>query len=483
MLASEVPVLSPYNLPDTKEGEAVQRGVDWGENASLYPALAGVGAYGASRGGDLLEQHLRQAQTPKGAARRELLEQQEKLITERLGQNGVSVHRASYHDAHFDPAAKRVNLSNTDGLATLAHEAGHATKKMFPLQHGRWLLGMDHRLTYAPAALGVGAMMYKHQQSRDPGDAPVPGWVKGAAGVGAALPLVASAPVIAEEARANVNAYKILRQGGLGRMKALGTVAQLLPAFGTYALPPAAALGVYAAARKIMAKEDKVKARKERQIEGKVGLTPDHPLLDKLASRLASSMADMEKELQAGDVLLMSGKKPRNLFGSAYRQVAGLVTGDHKHSALYVGDGKIVDARVGAKVKLVPLVASAAKQDVWVVRPKVPESTRREAAERAKTMVGANYDSSATRFAKILFAQGSGPKRPVMDKIREGLYCTNLVTRAYPKVQWHPTKSPEYLRPSDLASSRKVGGVVRFQNPERWDPQNRKPQALPAKRS
>jgi hypothetical protein len=124
---------------------------------------------------------------------------------------------------------KGVVVDPMDSLATLAHEAGHATgtRKLMKIYGPSKLYGM-----FALPALGIGAATVlgdtSFKEGKDKEDR---------LRLARAAPLVASlpyAPVLAEEARASVRGVKMIKSMQ-GRKAAAKAALRLLPAFGTYA--------------------------------------------------------------------------------------------------------------------------------------------------------------------------------------------------------------------------------------------------------
>jgi hypothetical protein len=137
---------------------------------------------------------------------------------------------------------------------------------------------------------------------------------------------------------------------------------------------------------------------------------------------------------------------------------------------VYLGGGKVLQSAPGAPARVDTLDNTTWRQDVKVIRPTTSVAQRRASASRAMKMVGGKYDASVSRFYKILFDQKDGVDTPEVANIKDGLYCVNTVTRAYPKMKFVPGKSSEYLRPIDLDRSSMTKDVVLWRNPKRWNP-------------
>lgn len=196
--------------------------------------------------------------------------------------------------------------------------------------------------------------------------------------------------------------------------------------------------------------------------------------LEKLALDVTTKAEDMKSRLRAGDVILTSGAKPKGAFNTAfmklYTPAARLVTKDYAHVTVYLGGGKVLQSMPGAPAQVDTLDNVTRQTDVKVIRPTASVAQRRASVGQAMKMVGGKYDSGVGRFYKILFDQKDGVDAPEVTNIKDGLYCVNTITRAYPKLKFAPGKSSEYLRPLDLDRSSMTKDVILWRNPKRWNP-------------
>lgn len=196
--------------------------------------------------------------------------------------------------------------------------------------------------------------------------------------------------------------------------------------------------------------------------------------LVKLAGRTVtipgSGKVDADK-LQPGDIISVSlGKRvaksaPTKLVEEAFRMGTSSTQGAYTHSAIYVGDGQVVESRVGAGVTKRSLQKALGGMSFAVHRPKVRKRDREEAARFAKTQVGKGYDNVA------LMVTGAGIILPekVTQLIEKKVIssprgakkytCSNLVVASYHKAQL--TNVGKLSAPADFATSKRLKLVTR----------------------
>lgn len=171
-------------------------------------------------------------------------------------------------------------------------------------------------------------------------------------------------------------------------------------------------------------------------------------------------------KLQRGDVLSISlGKRitkglPSKTVEEAFRRGTQAAQGTYTHSAIYVGNDELVEARIGEGVRKKSLDSALSGLSFTVHRPKVKKSDREEAASFAEKQVGKRYDS----LALVSTAGGTLlPERAVRlidrriipaPKGAKKYTCSNLVVAAYDKA--HLTSVGSLATPGDLRSSKKM---------------------------
>jgi len=196
------------------------------------------------------------------------------------------------------------------------------------------------------------------------------------------------------------------------------------------------------------------------------------PVLQAFAEEL-SKLADQPgylKDLQPGDVLSMqTGQTSRHkgkfhfLAGKLFEKGTQATQGTFTHSGIYVGDGKIVESRVGEGVRLKSFRDALRNKSFLVQRPKVPKRDRVGAAEFAKKQVGKGYDNlAAVATAGGLLLPERVTKlidRNVMPapENAQRFTCSNLITSAYRKS--HLTSLKRNVSPVDIQKSENLTPV------------------------
>jgi len=160
---------------------------------------------------------------------------------------------------------------------------------------------------------------------------------------------------------------------------------------------------------------------------------------------------NLTRSMKPGDIVMMSMDPAKNdakkglaaNLVRAYRKVAPTLQGDMGHSALYVGNGKVVESRLREGVTLKTVAEATKDKDILVIRPDASEGDKKSAVEFAKEQVGKKYDNRALAFTSLGVMLPESVTR-VMNKMfldtprLEGTIdkwtCSNLVAAAYPKL-------------------------------------------------
>jgi uncharacterized protein YycO len=173
--------------------------------------------------------------------------------------------------------------------------------------------------------------------------------------------------------------------------------------------------------------------------------------LTKLATKEYDNAADMKKDLQVGDILLTSAKKP-SLLGHLVSLRQGTPFG---HSALYAGNGKVIDTRTQEgvfKTTLKEIHESwGGGRSIMVLRPRATDEQKQQAVEKAKEYIGTPYDMKGV--ARLILPAKGNEKDEGLTKKREAIFCSQLITRAYPDLQFAKTKYRDHVMPVDFARS------------------------------
>lgn len=186
----------------------------------------------------------------------------------------------------------------------------------------------------------------------------------------------------------------------------------------------------------------------------------------KVAAASGMTYQDFVDKLRPGDIVFTSDKKPakhpvRRAFKYLSRKIQGT---DHDHAALYVGNGKIVDALIRGGVRERSLRAEARVSHLMAYAPKASEKQRQKAVEFARQAVGTPYS-----FLRVLRAatpfRGARPEK-VEGRAGEAVICSGLVANAYSGVSFSD-KHPALVRPVELMRSKRVELVGRLGGKEK----------------
>lgn len=180
----------------------------------------------------------------------------------------------------------------------------------------------------------------------------------------------------------------------------------------------------------------------------------------------------LEGELRPGDVVVASPRPAGAKESPFAKAVSAALTvasqglqGDKTHSMLYLGDGKLLDIRAGSQTAQLPVREALRGLDAEVVRPRLPEATRAEAARRAVVLAekAPNYDYSGVLKA-VLVEAGVPLKGTRSD---DALTCSSVIAHAY---RAKLTPKPRALTlPVDFLQNDKLAPVVTFLNRGRKD--------------
>jgi hypothetical protein len=205
-------------------------------------------------------------------------------------------------------------------------------------------------------------------------------------------------------------------------------------------------------------------------------------MLTKLAEQTAPTMDDPDsfaRMAKPGDIITTSAAPAvgkgflGNVGAKVYWAAARYRLGDRTHAAMVTGKGKAVNLLYGKPAEEVPLSEVLRGRDAHIVRPVASRSDRIHAVRLARQTAQEKrmYSGSVGTFAKLMFAPNSGAQRP--KDIGENLICSNLITRAYPKLRFVADKAPDMVNPADLTVSTVTRPVAVLHNRNRFDPENR----------
>lgn len=188
-----------------------------------------------------------------------------------------------------------------------------------------------------------------------------------------------------------------------------------------------------------------------------------HQVMSALDSKL-TSFDELQKKLQPGDIIFTAPDRKRIPAWARhiYKPISKLVQGtDYGHTAIYVGDGNVVDARMGRTAVQSSLKQMLNHNNVVAFRPKVSPAEKKQAIEYASSQVGTPFSlRSLIRAATPIRGKRRGNK-PEMDN---KLICSALVANAYSKRKFSPA-ARLYTRPSEIMNSallKPIASVERF---------------------
>jgi uncharacterized protein YycO len=196
-------------------------------------------------------------------------------------------------------------------------------------------------------------------------------------------------------------------------------------------------------------------------------------------SKVVEDYGEAVGSLQPGDIINMTPHQPegekktlvKSLTDKAWTAASSVGQGSYTHTAMYVGGGKIVEARIGEGVTIKPLSDLLEGKSFIILRPKgVSKEDRLRAAAFSKAQVGKDYDTTALAVA------GAGQIFPdsvakltghiaddALRKGRDKWQCGELVAAAYAKVGL--TDLPTATSPADIRVSPHLETITSFGQP------------------
>lgn len=173
---------------------------------------------------------------------------------------------------------------------------------------------------------------------------------------------------------------------------------------------------------------------------------------------LMERVRKIQGRLKPGDIINTSPRRPATHM-RAFKAISRRVQNtDFGHSAMYVGDGYVVDARNRTVLRR-PLSDLLRCNAAVVTRPRVDASERQAAANWASKQVG--NDAYKIALPGLI---SRGLKPTVMSGKHEGerqkkitrALCSSLIANAYAKVPFNEKRRIADTRPVDILHSDKV---------------------------
>lgn len=165
----------------------------------------------------------------------------------------------------------------------------------------------------------------------------------------------------------------------------------------------------------------------------------------------------LRRKLKPGDILLTAPRgESKGLVWKMYRPISQKIQGtDYGHSALYVGNGKVVDARIGHGTKERSLSSVVRSNRVIALSPEVSATSRKEAVDFAKKSIGSPYSMVAILRAALPFRgkrETRVTKKMLYEKAVGSGICSGLVAYAYPNLKFSKS-SRDLTRPAEILRS------------------------------
>lgn len=175
-------------------------------------------------------------------------------------------------------------------------------------------------------------------------------------------------------------------------------------------------------------------------------------------SRLLARVKAIQKIMRPGDIVTTDPRQPvfhRKIFKALSKQIQKSRFG---HSAMYVGDGNVVESRDVTVVKR-PLLDVARCNDFLVHRVDASKAQRDAAAAWVKKHIGNDKLRVTVRSLLrrgVLPTAIAGEHEQERVKKMDQAICSSLIANAYPKVPFNKQRAIMNTRPSDIIGSEHV---------------------------
>ncbi len=184
-----------------------------------------------------------------------------------------------------------------------------------------------------------------------------------------------------------------------------------------------------------------------------------------------SSVEDLKKTLQPGDILYTKPRKNDGLLHKAFYALESAIQGSpYTHVGLYVGNNKIVDAgewktnnkATDTAVHSVDLDTFTDRYNFKVLRVAASKKVKEDAVAYAKKQLGKDFNFPGM-FRLVLPFQGSPEKKDRLRKdLADSFFCSELVANAYSPVNIAANKALKHIMPGDISRSHLTTTVARF---------------------
>jgi cell wall-associated NlpC family hydrolase len=174
-------------------------------------------------------------------------------------------------------------------------------------------------------------------------------------------------------------------------------------------------------------------------------------LLKSGAARPEATLKDFQEKLKPGDILLT-----RAVHQSLMSKIiSGVQHSDFGHSALYIGNGRVIDTRNRGEGVIQTSLSEVYKKwggggrDIRAYAPSATAEQRDQAIARAKELLGTPYNTLGAVRLLLPAAKNKGiePGKP------KKVICSELIARAYPDLPFAAGKNRAHVLPVDIAKS------------------------------
>lgn len=171
----------------------------------------------------------------------------------------------------------------------------------------------------------------------------------------------------------------------------------------------------------------------------------------------------LNEKLKPGDILLMTrgldlpgGSLTSRAAATVGERVAERFGGEFHHTGIYVGGGKLVDARPRDGIQLRDVEEDLGNASIRVLRPDVTQKAKRIAIKKIKKKIGDSY--SLLQPAKVWTGKVLGQVGDKRRAVKENI-CTNAIADAY-RGSVDFGKEPSLVGPWDIRASDRLKEIA-----------------------
>ena len=172
--------------------------------------------------------------------------------------------------------------------------------------------------------------------------------------------------------------------------------------------------------------------------------------LEKVAQSAYPGLEDLQKKLRPGDILVGHSRDPGVVGGLVGGVLAVRQGTKDYHSAMYVGDGHVVDGHASRGITKMPLESFADLYKFKALKVKARRKWRRRAVEFAEQSVGKEFNLMGVLRQALPARAANGPR---VREATDSYFCSQLISNAYDKVPFAKKTHIGDVRPVDFAKS------------------------------